>query len=202
MTVNRHEGHDNRDDAKETGRLEAFSDGVYAVVITLLALDLKVPHVHSGTDAWALAQALAGQWPSYLAFVTSFFTVLIMWVNHHTVFKLVHKSNVHLLFTNGVLLMLTTAVPFTTALVTEYLRLPGAKIACAVYGGTFVLIAAAYNVLWYCVSHDRRLLKQDAPEHIVNRITRNYRFGVPLYLIATFGALASAYVTIGICTAL
>jgi uncharacterized membrane protein len=125
-----------------------------------------------------------------------------MWVNHHTLFKLVHKSNVHLLFTNGVLLMLTTAVPFTTALVTEYLRLPGAKIACAVYGGTFVMIAAAYNVLWYCVSHDRRLLKHDAPEHIVNRITRNYRFGVPLYLIATLGAFVSAYVTIGICTAL
>lgn len=66
---------------KETGRLEAFSDGVFSIAMTLLVLDLKVPHLGSGASTPALAGALAQQWPSYLSFVMSFFTVLIMWVS-------------------------------------------------------------------------------------------------------------------------
>ena len=69
---------------KETGRLEAFSDGVFAIAITLLALELKVPHFDAGGNMTArLISGLDGQWPSYFAFLTSFFTVLIMWVHHH-----------------------------------------------------------------------------------------------------------------------
>ena len=68
---------------KETGRLEAFSDGVFAIAMTLLALDLKVPHLGDRASASELALALAQQWPSYLAFTTSFGTVLVMWVHHH-----------------------------------------------------------------------------------------------------------------------
>jgi uncharacterized membrane protein len=109
---------------KETGRLEAFSDGVFAVAITLLALDLRVPNLGGHASAWSLAVALAQQWPSYIAFVTSFFTVLILWVSHHSIFRLVQKTNARLLFANGLLLLLTTIVPFSTSLVTEYLRFP------------------------------------------------------------------------------
>ena len=83
---------------KDTGRLEAFSDGVFAVAITLLALDIQVPHLPSSSTARALAMALVRQWPSYIAFATSFFTVLIMWANHHGFFKLVHRTSARLLF--------------------------------------------------------------------------------------------------------
>src|SRR6267154_1601546 len=104
---------------KETGRLEAFSDGVFAIAITLLALELKVPHLESGgrVTSAAIAAGLANQWPSYFAFVTSFFTVLIMWVHHHAIFRLVQRADVTLLFANGFLLMLVTVVPFPTAVV-------------------------------------------------------------------------------------
>jgi len=187
---------------KETGRLEAFSDGVYAVAITLLALDLQVPRVGNAATPAAVAGALLGQWPSYLAFITSFFTVLIMWVNHHTIFKLVQRTNARLLFANGLLLMLTTVVPFSTSLVTQYLRYSAAKIACAVYGGTFVLISLAYALLWYGLLHDRTLLRPDASEQVIARIDRNYRLGPPMYILATVGAFVSPYVTIGVCTGL
>src|SRR5271169_1538597 len=107
-------------ETKGTARLEAFSDGVFAIAITLLALNLQVPHVESNNAHWALASALLHQWPSYVAFITSFFTVLIMWMNHHAVIKHVHKVNARILFANGILLMFTTAVPFVTGLLSEY----------------------------------------------------------------------------------
>ena len=187
---------------KETGRLEAFSDGVYAVAITLLALDLQVPKLGNAASGAALAAALIRQWPSYLAFITSFFSVLIMWVNHHAIFKLVQRTNARLLFANGFLLMVTTVVPFSTSLLTQYLQFSAAKVACAVYGGTFVLISVAYSLLWYGLLHDRMLLRPDASEEVIARIDRSYRVGPPMYLVATVGAFVSPYVTIGICTGL
>jgi uncharacterized membrane protein len=187
---------------KETGRLEAFSDGVFAVAITLLALDLQVPKLGNGASIGAVGQALAHQWPSYIAFATSFFTVLVMWVSHHSIFKLVQKSNARLLFANGLLLMLTTVVPFSTSLVTQYLRSPAAKMACAVYGAIFVLISLAFNLLWYGLLHDRTLLRADASEEVIGRIDRSYRVGTPTYVLATVGAFLSPYITIGLCTAL
>lgn len=187
---------------KETGRLEAFSDGVYAVAITLLALDLQVPKLGNNASAGDVAAALAHNWPSYLAFVTSFFTVLIMWVSHHSMFKLVQKTNARVLFANGLLLMLTTVVPFSTSLVTQYLQFSAAKVACAVYGGTFVMISLAYSLLWYGFLHDPAVLKPGASKEVIERIDRSYRIGPPMYILATAAAFVSPYATIGICTGL
>jgi uncharacterized membrane protein len=187
---------------KETGRLEAFSDGVFAVAITLLALDLQVPKLGEHASALAVAAALAHQWPSYIAFITSFFTVLILWVSHHSIFQMVQKTSARLLFANGLVLLLTTVVPFSTSLVTEYLRFPAAKLACAVYGGVFVLMSLAFNLLWYGVLSDRTLLKADASAQVIERINRNYRIGTPVYVAATAAAFVSPYVTIAVCTAL
>src|SRR5262245_38427492 len=94
----------------ETARIEAFSDGVFAIAITLLVLDLKVPK-EAGHDL-SLASALAAQWPAYLAFVTSFLTILVMWINHHRMFTLIGRSDDRLLVYNGLLLMGVTLVLF------------------------------------------------------------------------------------------
>jgi uncharacterized membrane protein len=191
-----------RSEEKETGRLEAFSDGVFSIAITLLALDLAVPHLGKDSSSRALADALGRQWPSYVAFVTSFFTILVMWVNHHAVFKLIRKPSARLMFANGFLLMMTTAVPFSTALLSEYFGLPGARLACAVYAGTFVLISVGYILVWQSLLHDRTLFKSEVPESTIETISRNYRMGTPLYLVATAAAFFSVYVSVGICTAL
>lgn len=186
---------------KETGRLEAFSDGVFAVAITLLALDLKVPPSASNRGAWPLLHSLARQWPSYVAFITSFISVLIMWVNHHGVFQLIRKTNTRLMFANGFLLLLVTAVPFSTALFSEYFNKPGGRAAAGVYGSTFILAALAYWAVWSSILVDRSLLRHDASEKVIADITKSYRMGVPIYAAATLGAFASAYVTLGICAA-
>ena len=190
-----------KDEEKDTGRIEAFSDGVFSIAITLLALELKIPHSVEG-GAEGLVLALTNQWPSYLSFVTSFCTILIMWGNHHEVFRLVRRANTGFMLANGFLLMLVTVVPFTTALISDYLNKAGAVVACAVYGGVFVLISLAYNLLWYAAVKDRALLRSGVPEQVIRKFTRNYRLGFPLYLLATAAAFVSPFVTIGICTAL
>jgi uncharacterized membrane protein len=187
---------------KETGRVEAFSDGVFAIAITLLVLELKVPHLPAGAPAPALGAALLAEWPSYLALVTSFFAILIMWANHHAMFNMIRRVNAPFLYANGFLLFVVTIVPFPTALLAEYLDRPAAPLAAAVYGGTFVAGAAAYNVLWRSAIAGRHLLRSDVSEERIDKMTRSYRVGVPLYLVATAGAFLHPAITIGICTAL
>jgi uncharacterized membrane protein len=187
---------------KETGRIEAFSDGVFAVAITLLVFNLKVPQIANGDPKPVidLGKALFYQWPAYLAFVTSFATILIMWVSHHSIFKMVYKSDSPFLFANGLLLMLVTVVPFPTALVAAYLTNPAAAMACAVYAGIFVLINIAYNLLWWTASHNRSLLNPDVSPAQVKIHARSMYFGFPVYLLATLLAFLNPYLTIAICT--
>jgi uncharacterized membrane protein len=184
---------------RQTGRLEAFSDGVFAIAITLLALDLKVPHVTPSSPD--LASALAAQWPSYFAFITSFFTVLIMWVHHHLIFRLVHRTDVRLLFANGLLLMLVTVVPFPTAVVAEYLRTPAARSAVTLYAGVFVLISIAFYLV-LMAAFRLSILDPDASHATVSRLRRDYRWGPPLYLAAAVAAPFSPLLAMGICAAL
>ncbi|MDB5330641.1 MAG: hypothetical protein JWP03_1792 [Phycisphaerales bacterium] len=189
---------------KETGRLEAFSDGVFAIAMTLLVLELRVPHLAAGGGAVtgrALAAALAKEWPGYFAFVSSFFTILVMWVHHHNLFRLVRRADARLLFVNGLLLLLVTAVPFPTAVIAEYLLTPAAKVACAVYGGVFVLIAFAFQLVLRSASRPG-IVSPDAPEQILRRFRQSYKLGPIFYLISTLAALINSWLSMAIFTAL
>jgi uncharacterized membrane protein len=182
-----------------TARLEAFSDDIFAVAITLLVLDLKVPNLTSVSPA-TLAEALWVRWPNYLTLVLSFATILIMWVYHHNLFKSLKKPEKMLLFSNGFLLLLVTLVPFPTALVGAYLTTPAASVACATYAGFFVLIDSAYNLLWWVVYRQQ-------PEYHVHetRLPRSMiisLLGLPCYLIATVAAFWSPILSLGKCGAL
>jgi len=156
---------------EETGRVEAFSDGVFAIAMTLLVLDIKVPHELGGGQS--LAQALASQWPTYLAFLTSYATILIMWVNHHRLFTHIARWDDRLLFANG------------APLVADYLGQAGQFTAAMVYNGTFIVIAICFNLLWASASKEGRLLRADHDVEAVRGITDSYRFG-PLFYVATF----------------
>jgi uncharacterized membrane protein len=166
----------------ETRRIEAFSDGVFAIAITLLVLDLKVPRELD--PGRTLVSALGAMWPTYLAFITSFATILIMWINHHRMFTLIGRADDRLLFYNGLLLLGVTIVPFPTALVAEYLRHEGQRTAAAVYNGTFIFIAISYNLLWRTAAVNDRLLHAHASRPAVQRIFVAYRYGPLWYVIA------------------
>jgi uncharacterized membrane protein len=116
----------------DRSRLEAFSDGVFAVAITLLALNLAV----AGPGHGPLAHQLADRWPAFVAYLISFFTIGIIWVNHHALVSNLAAVSRLLLFLNLVLLLFVVMVPFATATVAEYLAHGGfdARVAVAVYG--------------------------------------------------------------------
>lgn len=186
----------------ETGRLQTVSDSIFAFALTLLGTSLQVPDLGGEVSAAALLRALSSHWPSYAGLVLSFATVVIMWLNHHTIFGLVRTSDASLLVANGILLLLVVVVPLPTELVTEYLGTPAASAAVAIYAGTFLTITLAYNLLWFTVAYRGRLLKPAAPATYVKALTRNYLIGVPLYLLATALAFWNAYASLGICALL
>ena len=176
------------DEAMSKGRLEAFSDGVFAIAITLLILDVTVP---PGSGAH-LAHALARAWPSYLAYVTSFLTISVIWVNHHAMFSKVTYADRRLVFSNSVFLLVVAFIPFPTRLLAEYIRDPdGARTAAIFYGLTFVLLSVVFNVVWRVIAIDRRLVRDDVPQADLKAIFRSFRPGIPMYVVATAVAFVS-----------
>jgi uncharacterized membrane protein len=131
----------------DRGRLEAFSDGVFAVAITLLALDLTVPEPGHG----AIAHQLAGHWPSFAAYVVSFLSVGIIWVNHHALVRNFAMVDRTVLFLNLLMLFFVVTIPFATATMAAYLRTGGggASIAAAIYQGVFLGMSLAFGGLFW-----------------------------------------------------
>lgn len=175
------------EEAKETVRLEAFSDGVFAIAITLLVLELRPPK--EGSD---LGRALLAEWPSYLAFVNSFLTIGIMWLNHHRLFTHIRRVDHALFLWNLLLLLGVTAVPFPTAVLAEHLGHPSGRLAAMLYNGTFFVIAVVFNLLWRHASGGGRLLSERFDADEVRAITRQYAFGPAVYLACFAVSFASA----------
>lgn len=165
---------------KETGRVEAFSDGVFAIAITLLVLDLKLPHGGSKD----LLSTLLEQWPAFVAFLNSFGTILIIWMNHHNLFTHITRINNLFILFNGLLLLCVTFLPFPTSLVAEYFGHPGEVTAGALYSGTFLVMAVAFNLLWRYASYNHRLLSKIVTAAQVESINRQYLVGPTFYGLA------------------
>lgn len=169
----------------ETARVEAFSDGVFAIAITLLILEIKVPHAET---AETLRSQLQHLWPSYLAYLASFATIGVMWLNHHRLFTLIKKCDDGLIAFNLLLLLGVTWIPFPTALLAEHLHSAGQRVAGVVYAGSFFALAIVFNVMWRYAVKARVVL-----DHLdVAGITRQYSAGPILYAILIAVAYGSA----------
>jgi len=183
-----------------TGRLEAFSDGVFAIAITLLVLEIRPPEHGEGS----LAHGLVELWPSYLAYTLSFVTIGIMWLNHHEVMRLVRTVDRTFLLINMLLLLLIAFVPFPTNVLADFLQ-DGEERGTAAffYAGTFAVTAVIYNTFWhYLRRHRVRMLERHVADAEVEAITRAYLIGPTVYGLATLVALVSAWASIAICIAL
>lgn len=171
---------------KETGRLEAFSDGVFAVAITLLILNIKIPGLDTPGKLFTDKQlwlVLRDEWPMLAAYVTSFATIGVMWLNHHRMFTHIRRTNTPLMLLNLLLLLCIVFVPVPTALLAEYIVRLDLHTAAVLYGGTFFLTACCFNILWRYASSHNRLLGENVDSHSVEAISRQYLFGPLLYLI-------------------
>lgn len=131
---------------KETSRIEAFSDGVFAIAITLLILDIHVPEFQENEK---LMNVLAHEWPAILALLIGFFTILICWINHHYMFSLIERGNSKLLLFNGFKLLVVTTTPFATALLSKHLQTDWEAAAINIYALNFMFMGIAMTGIWY-----------------------------------------------------
>jgi TMEM175 potassium channel family protein len=183
----------------DTGRLETFADGVIAIAITLLILEVKVPDAPGDQ----LGAAVVHAWPSYAGYVVSFLTIGVIWVNHHHMFKLIQRTTHAFLILNVVFLMTIAFLPWPTALVAAYIRDPaGRRVAAAVYGLTMVAIAVMFNVVWWYAAKRGQLLVPALDQEAVARAGRSYLLGPVVYGVATLVAPINAFVSLSIYAAL
>ena len=172
--------------SSETARVEAFSDGVFAIAITLLILNIQVPPASTPH----LSMALLRQWPTYIAFLISFAFIGIMWVNHHRLFNHIRRCDDALMFLNLLLLLGVTIVPFPTALLAAHYSTGDRVVAAAVFNGTYVVIAIFFNLLWYHAVNGGLL--DPAATESASSISKRYAIGPVSYL----GCLGLTWVSV------
>ena len=178
-----------------TSRLEAFSDGVFAIAATLLILNVQ----ESGSP---LGSALLRIWPSYAAYAVSFLTIGIIWINHHTVMAQIGKVDRLFLLLNIIFLMFIAFIPFPTRLLAMHINAEGAEAAAVSYGVVLTLTAIMFNAVWRYAATGRRLLREDADRRVVQGIGRSYLPGPFMYLAAALVALASPRLSAGLYAAI
>jgi uncharacterized membrane protein len=161
-----------------TARLQAFSDGVFAVAITLLVLNLQVPQITSVSE---LVPRLGELWPKLLSYTLSFVLVGIYWVAHHNTFHYIQRSDRNLLWLNILLLMCIVFLPFPTALLGQY---PEQRVSIIIYAGTLVITGLVLQLLWWYATSGRRLVDSNIDPRLVQWATRRNLTAPLLYLLA------------------
>jgi uncharacterized membrane protein len=180
-----------------TGRLEAFSDGVFAIAATLLILEIGVD-----TSRGNLGKQLADIWPAYLAYVTTFLVIGIIWINHHHCVSLMRRVDRPFLFINLLLLLTVSFMPFPTKLVAQYLQKPDEREAVIAYTATLTVMAIIYNIWWRYARTNRRLIADRTTDAALEGVDRAFNPGVPLYgitlAVAFVSPIASVLITLAI----
>jgi TMEM175 potassium channel family protein len=161
-------------DTHPNTRLETFCDGVFAIALTLLIIDIKIPSsdvIGTSREMWLALRHLV---PSIFAFLVSFTIIFITWVNHHAAFRLVNKSSASFIFANGFLLLTVVFMPFPTALVGEYLLTDHAAPAVVIYNS----VTAVQAVAWILLSRAalRSQLTKDEKSTVVMRDNRRHGY--------------------------
>ncbi|WP_223649703.1 TMEM175 family protein [Hymenobacter psoromatis] len=180
-----------------TGRLEAFSDGIFGVAITLLALDLKAPDLAPVTNHHLLA-ALLERWPEYLSVLNSFASVLLMWISHHAMFRLLRKTDVPVMLANGLLLLLVVGVPYPASVLARYMQSPAAAYGVIFYCGYFVAVNLSFNLLWLVIRYRGHRLKSGVTPAMLAPFGYLW-VSAPLYLgiavVALFSPFGAVFLT-------
>ena len=190
---------DHRHDQPPMGRIETFSDGVFAIAITLLIIEIGVPHLEGGQS---LREALADLWPSYGAYALSFLTIGIWWANHHAFFRLFRRSDHVFLMLNVFFLASIAFLPFPTAVLGEFLEDDSERqIAVSFYVLAFLIPAIGWSAIWL-YANARDLVVEALHPDYVRLLTVQYLLSVAVYGSALLLSLWSAWVALGACVGL
>ena len=165
----------------ETVRMEAFSDGVLAINITLLTFELKAPAFKETYTSRLLFVEMARQWPAYLAFLLSFATIFVIWVNHHRMFNVIRRSDSKFLYLNGLLLLLTSTIPFLNNVLANYISTSATELAVGLTMLLFAAVAATFYLMWTHATADYHLLKRPAADVRVQTVKSGLVISMAVY---------------------
>ncbi|MFT3912128.1 MAG: TMEM175 family protein [Ferruginibacter sp.] len=176
---------------KESARVELFSDGVFAIAITLLVLELiQILHPKTGVG---IIETCLHHWQSFVAFFIGFITILICWINHHVAFEFIHKVDTKFMWVNGFLLFIVTLTPFPTAILAEYLQTES-TVALAIFGFNYILISiAAYGICSYAYNH---YLIRDESRDFFRSYKRIYLYAIYYNILVFFICFISTWIAI------
>ena len=174
-------------------RVEFFSDGVFAIAITLLVLEIKVP------ESVNIATGLLNLWPSYLAYIVSFIVIGAIWINHHAMFDWIARIDHQLLLLNTFHLLFIAFLPFPTAVLAEAFHTnSGRDVASAFYAGTLTVIGVLVNAMWWYVASRRELLNETVSPELAKAIGKRFLIGPAGYGLATILAFVNPWLSIAI----
>ena len=193
-------GLDNKTTTSETARIETFSDGVFAIAITLLILEIKVPNEEQLRHG--LLTALLEKWPSYLAFFIGFFTILVCWINHHYMFNRIKTSSHSLILINSLTLFAVTFVPFPTAVLADSFKGGDLQTAVQLFGIAFILMSICYSCLARFVYDDKGVTYTKVELKYKRGIRMMYSMSIIHTIITFFVAYVSIVVNIALYIAL
>jgi len=187
---------------KSLARVEMFSDGVFAIAITLLIIEIKVPAFHSIHSVNDLVNALVHLWPSYFAFVYSFGAILVQWVIHHDTFNHIDKTSRPFIYANGFLLLTIVFFPFPTALLAEYINSSYAMPAIVFYGLACVFNSLAWFIFIRSITRPKRLLNEASSQKQYYKLKKSNRFAFVIYFSTAILAIWFPYTALIINVAL
>lgn len=189
------------EDERETNRVEAFSDGVFAFAVTLLVLDLVVPRFDHTATVQEVWRSLATDGPAYLTLVLTFSTIYVLWVIHHGLFRRVHHVDGNLLYANGLVLLLISTCAFPTAFLAEFVNEPAGRFAAAVYSTYFLAVQLAFNLLLAAIQRSHHRAMHGFSDLEIAGIRRRARFGPAILVGAIIVAYWTAWGSVAICSA-
>ena len=183
-------------------RMILFSDAVFAIAITILILEIKVPPIESIHSVNDLVNALVHLWPSFFAFFYSFGGILIQWILHHNTFNHLDKTSRPFLYTNGFLLFTIVFFPFPTALLAEYINTEYAMPAIVFYGIASVINSLAWFLFIRSITKPKRLLNDAFSSEEYNKLKASNRFALIIYASTALLAICFPYTALIINVAL
>jgi len=177
-------------------RVEAFSDGIFAIIVTLLVLEIKVPHIHDYSSKAELTTALVALFPKFISWILSFFTVAVIWVNHHKLFKQFKQLDAGIFWWNALLLLWTSFIPFPTAVLGDY---PGNFASIILYGVVMALMAGTFTGMRYYVLRKGNLLEDDVDTKLFRAGTKaSFLFGPVFYLAGIALGFISPFISFAV----
>ncbi len=185
----------NQVEVADTARLEAFSDGVFSIIVTLLAFNLKAPELKDEASNPDALRQLLRLVPDFLGFTLSFTFIAIIWVNHHQFFHSVKKTTAKLLWLNNLLLFWICFIPFPTAFVGKH---PAQPVAVALFGVVFFLASSSFTWMRYYATYQAHLLNDDIPEDEKKQAFRRTIVGPFAYLLTILVSFVSVWVALAL----